>query len=122
VAPKVPPGPAKPAPPPDPTRRGLSDDECLADAREYLAGGKHDLARELLAKALRGSPRNRTLRALYHVAAGRRLMAHDDAVRAVAQLEAALAHDSDCAEAKASLAELQGDAPKKGGLFKRLFK
>lgn len=91
-------------------------------ARALLAQGQHDLAREMLAKALRAAPRNRTLRALYHVAAGRRLIAHEDAVRAVAQLEAALAHDPECAEAKATLAELQGDHPKKGGLFKRLFR
>lgn len=117
---------AAPAPtppgPPDPTRTFPTDAENVASAQELLARGDHDLAREMLAKALRAAPRNRTLRALYHVAAGRRLIAHDDAVRAVAQLEAALAHDSECVEAKATLAELQGGHSKKGGLFKRLFK
>lgn len=117
-----PPAAAPPAGPPDPTRSFPTDDEQLSSARALLAEGKHDLAREMLAKALRAAPRNRSLRALYHVAAGRRLMAQQDAVRAVAQLEAALAHDRDCAEARAALTELQGEQPKKGGLFKRLFK
>lgn len=99
-----------------------SDDDLMDQARELLAADQHDEARTLLAGALKRSPRNRPLRALYHVAFGRKLMAEGEGVKAIAQFEAAIAHDRMCAEARASLEAARGEPAKKTGLFKRLFR
>jgi hypothetical protein len=88
-------------------------------ARELLHEQKPDSARELLADALHIDPRNRELRALYHVASGYCMMASDKAVDATTQFETALAHDPACAEARTAL---QGRRkPRKTGMFKRFF-
>jgi len=99
-----------------------SDDDVLDQARALLAAEEHDNARSLLAGALKRSPRNRSLRALYYVAFGRKLMAEGDGVKAIAQFEAAIAHDRSCAEARASIDAARGEPAKKTGLFKRLFR
>jgi len=101
---------------------GLSE-SLLADCRRLLAEGDPRGAADRLAAALRDDPRNRSLRALYHAATGRALLADGDQLQATAQLQAALAHDRDCAEARETLEALQqGGARKDGGLFKRWFK
>jgi hypothetical protein len=95
----------------------------LDDCRAMLRDGEARAAAERLAAALRDDPRNRKLRALYHVANGRVLLEHGDALQATAQLQAALAHDRDCAEARQALEAIQqGGARHKDGLFKRWFK
>ncbi len=99
-----------------------SDDDVMDQARALLEEEKYEEARTLLAGALKSSPRNRPLRALYHVASGRKLMTEDEGVKAIAQFEAAIAHDRLCAEARASLDAARGGPAKKAGLFKRLFR
>lgn len=101
-------------------------DDTMVTARGMLEADDIDGARALLAKGLRQDPRNRSMRALYHVAAGRKLMAGDEGAKAIAQYEAALAHDRGCAEAREALEAAReragGAGGKKAGLFKRLFR
>ncbi|HTM20599.1 MAG TPA: J domain-containing protein [Kofleriaceae bacterium] len=107
------------APPPVPALA----EEVLEECRTLLRDGAARPAAERLAAALRDDPRNRKLRALYHVANGRVLLEHGDVLQATAQLQAALAHDRDCIEARTALEAIQqGGARKDGGLFKRWFK
>lgn len=99
-------------------------DELSADCCDLLERGEYKLAQAKLAEALRVQPRNRSLRALYHVASGRALLDKGEPVQATAQFEAALAHDRDCEAAKAAIEELRAShgGDKRGGLFRRLFK
>jgi DnaJ-domain-containing protein 1 len=94
----------------------------LAECRQLLRGGEPRQAAERLAQALRDQPRNRKLRALYHVANARVLAAQGDLLQVTAQLQAALAHDRDCAEAREALEAIQRGGAIKDGLFKRWFK
>jgi tetratricopeptide (TPR) repeat protein len=92
-----------------------------AQAREYIRESRYDEACEILAELLKLDPRNRPLRALYHVTHGLSLARDGKPVDARTQLEAALVHDPECAEARAELKKL-GESGKKGGLFRRLFR
>jgi hypothetical protein len=93
-----------------------------ADAgRAALAEGRFREACELFAAVLRVEPRNRQLRALYHVASGLELRQKGDGVRAQIMFETALAHDRECVEARRALAHEPAPDPKKSGLFRRLF-
>jgi Tfp pilus assembly protein PilF len=110
---------ALPAPPP------AADDDAdavAADCCDLLERRDFQAAQERLAEALRQDPRNRALRALYHVASGRLLLDRGDAVQATAQFEAALAHDRDCEQAQRALDEVRKAHDKRAGLFRRLFK
>jgi tetratricopeptide (TPR) repeat protein len=89
----------------------------VAAARVALDGGQFREASELFAHALRADPRNRQLRALYHVAYGLDLKGRGEGVKARLQFETALAHDRECEEAKRAL----GQAVDKKSLFKKLF-
>ena len=100
----------------------LSGANVEQECRSMLAHGHFEQAREGLAAALRKEPRNRRLRALYHVANGRVLQSKDEAVQATAQFEAALAHDRECAEAKQAIDDMHKAGSRKGGLFGRIFK
>jgi hypothetical protein len=91
-------------------------------ARSRLATGDHAAAREVLAAALHVYPRNRSLRALYHVASAMDALDNGQIVTATAQLEAALAHDGNCTEAAAALDELRRTHSASGGLLRRLFR
>jgi hypothetical protein len=75
-------------------------------------------AREHFAAALRANPRNRSIRALYHVASGMELRARGEGAKATLQFETALAHDRECEEARRALGQAGDD---KKGLFKRFF-
>jgi hypothetical protein len=79
-------------------------DEMEQDARSMLASGSPALARDILIQALNIQPRNRGLRALYHLASGHCLLAEGRHVDARTQFETALAHDPDCALAQEALA------------------
>jgi hypothetical protein len=90
-------------------------------ARSRLAVGDHAAAKEVLAAALHVYPRNRSLRALYHVATALEALDAGHVMLATSQLEAALAHDERCAEAASALDELRkGDAADPPSL-RRLF-
>jgi hypothetical protein len=111
--PMVPPGaPLAPAPDPAPAANAQT-----AAARTALDGGQFREASELFAQALRADPRNRQLRALYHVAYGLDLKGRGEGVKARLQFETALAHDRECEEAKRAL----GQAVDKKSIFKKLF-
>lgn len=84
-----------------PTGGGNGDIEdevaALLDADSFEA------AREKVASALHFDPRNRRLRALYHVISGRERLATGEPMAAATQFEAALAHDRDCRPAREAL-------------------
>jgi curved DNA-binding protein CbpA len=82
-------------------RQGISD--LLALVRT----GKFEEARERVAAALHFDPRDRRMRALYHVISGRELMAAGEETAAATQFEAALAHDRNCREAREAIEELR---------------
>lgn len=94
----------------------------MAEGGDLLDRGSSQEAQDLLAEALRLDPRNRSLRALYHVASGKVLLEKGEPVQATAQFEAALAHDRDCDRAQHAIDELRKTHDKPAGLFKRLFK
>jgi translation initiation factor IF-2 len=76
----------------------------LANAgRAALAAGQCEVAQGHFAAALKLDPRNRPVRALYHVASGLLLRARGQHTEAQLQLESALAHDPTCAEALRAL-------------------
>jgi hypothetical protein len=84
-----------------PSRQGTGD--LLALVRT----GKFEEARERVAAALHYDPRDRRMRALYHVISGRELMSRHEGTAAATQFEAALAHDRTCREAREALEELR---------------
>lgn len=95
------------------------------EARAAMADGELEEARDKLTRALELEPRNRALRALYHVVIAREKLAAGDRGTAVSQLESALAHDKECDEARATLDEMRGEVEggaARKGLFKRLFR
>jgi hypothetical protein len=87
-------------------------------AEELMAAGDYEGAREHVADALHADPRNRQLRALYYVVGGKQALSAGDTVLASSQFEAALAHDHDCAEARAALDELRARG-QHSGVFSR---
>jgi tetratricopeptide (TPR) repeat protein len=99
------------------TAAAVDGAQIAAAARDALDGGDYRAAAELYAQALRADPKNRALRALYHVAYGQALKQAGDGARAHIQFETALVHDRDCEEAKRAL----GQAVDKKSIFKKLF-
>ena len=93
--------------------------EVETAAREALAKGRWDEAREKFAEALRAEPRNRTLRALYHVASGMESRARGKDTEAQIHFETALRHDRDCVEAQRALQRTPD--PEKKGIFSKLW-
>jgi hypothetical protein len=114
-----------PAPPVEPQPADDKDAaeqraELEATGRAALADSRWRDACEAFAAFLRMEPKNRAVRALYHVANGMDLRAKGEGVKARLQFETALAHDRDCEPARrALLPDAGGD--RKAGLFKRLF-
>ncbi len=94
--------------------------DLVDEGMAHLDAGRATDARATFAAAIKSEPRNRPLRALYHVAHGRELIDGGDAVRATTQFEAALVHDPECARARRSLDALRGEA-QSTSLWKRLF-
>jgi hypothetical protein len=72
-------------------------------ARAMLGDGDADNAQEVLAAALCVYPRSRPLRSLYYVASAISALGKGEPMLAMSQLETALAHHEDCAEAAAIL-------------------
>ncbi len=127
----APPPPAPPQPPPGPPELTplpaalpLPPDApapTVELGREAMAEGRFRDACQTFAAILRAEPRNRQVRALYHVASGLELRAKGEGANALLQFETALAHDRECEEAKRALAHEPDKEKKGGGLFKRLF-
>ena len=92
----------------------------LDTGRAALTEGRFREACEAFAAVLRAEPRNRQVRALYHVASGMELRQKGDGVKARLMFETALAHDRECVEAQQALTP-EPDKKTSGGLFKRLF-
>ena len=101
------------------------DDEAaslVAAGRAQIQTGAFAEAREALARALRAHPRNRQLRALYHVASGLEMRKLGRTSEAQLHLETALRHDKDCDLASGSIGtDEAAPAPEKPGLFRRLW-
>jgi hypothetical protein len=98
-----------------PSRQGTGDLLALVRA------GKFEEARERVAAALHYDPRDRRMRALYHVISGRELMARGEETAAATQFEAALAHDRTCREASEALEELRASGLH-SGLYPRILR
>ncbi|RMH39813.1 MAG: hypothetical protein D6689_15635, partial [Deltaproteobacteria bacterium] len=88
------------------------------EARAALDADDYAAAVERLAEALRIDPRNRALRALYHVACGHELAEQGKPVEATTQFETALRHDPGCPEAREALSTRRASKRSKG-LFGR---
>ncbi len=96
--------------------------EVMAEARDLIASRDWPRAKEILAESLRREPRNRSARALYHLASAEALLAEGKAVDARTQLEVALAHDPTLAEARAAMERTRSESARKAGILRRLFK
>jgi DnaJ-domain-containing protein 1 len=100
----------EPVPPPRPRRPspdGEGGEAFEARARAMLGDGDADNAQEVLAAALCVYPRSRPLRSLYYVASAISALGKGEVMLATSQLETALAHHEDCAEAAAILEMLR---------------
>jgi hypothetical protein len=108
--------------PAPPTPPGAVEGEAFErQARSRLAAGDHAAAKEVLAAALHVYPRNRPLRALYHVATALEALDANQVMLATSQLEAALAHDERCVEAASALDELRKGDGASAPALRRLF-
>jgi tetratricopeptide (TPR) repeat protein len=85
--------------------------------RAAMAAGRWEEARSSFAAALKLDPRNRPVRALYHVASGMVLRQRGQAAEAQTQFETALGHDPQCADALRALGRLNDNQ----GIFRRVF-
>ena len=110
-----------PAPPPPRGTAPVEGEAFEKQARSRLAAGDHAAAKEVLAAALHVYPRNRALRALYHVATALEALDAGQVMLATSQLEAALAHDERCVEAASALDELRKDNATSAPSLRRLF-
>ena len=97
---------AEPALPP--SSAGQGSEAFESRARTMLADGDANTAREVLAAALVVYPRSKPLRSLYYVA--------------TAQLETALAHHEQCAEASKMLEHIRNHGGGDADAMKRLFR
>lgn len=88
------------------------------EGEEAMKAEDYSEARRCFAKVLEVAPRERAVRALYHVAFAHTLKADSKDVEALTQLEVALQHDSDCHEAEEAKTKFE----KKGGKKSRLRK
>jgi hypothetical protein len=97
--------------------------EVMVEARALMAGLEWGRAREILAESLRREPRNRSGRALYHLASAQALLMSGKPVEATTQLEVALAHDPTLEEARAVMESMRQDSPRRShNLLRRLFR
>jgi DnaJ-domain-containing protein 1 len=92
-------------------------------ARVMLGDGDSANAQEVLAAALCVYPRSRPLRSLYYVASAISALGKGEVMLATSQLETALAHHEDCAEAAAILELLRRpNTPPGSAEMTRLFR
>lgn len=106
----------------DPGDRAENLSELVAEAASAAERGDLESAAKLFADALSCDPRDRKLRARYHAARGRQLLAAGDRVRATTQLEIALTHDPSSRDARSALDSLRGEGTRKrrfSGWFRR---
>lgn len=90
-------------------------------ARAMLAEGDAGAAREVLAAALVVYPRSKALRSLYYVATALVALSEGELQLATAQLETALAHHEQCAEASLVLDHVKKHGRGDADRIKRLF-
>lgn len=88
--------------------------DAMGDVRQevsaLIARGDYESARSQVADALHADPRNRQMRALYYLVAGKQALAEGDRVLAASQFDSALAHDRECHDARAALNELRSSS------------
>jgi tetratricopeptide (TPR) repeat protein len=95
-----------------PEMHQLADDGAYArDGREALQAGRYGEARELLARALDTDPRDRYLRAIYHLAAGYEAKEAGLGEEARKHFETVLLFDKQCREAIQELRAPGGGDP-----------
>jgi len=97
---------------PPPLSAAQGGEAFEARARAMLGDGDAANAQEVLAAALCVYPRSRPLRSLYYVASALSALQKGELMLATSQLETALAHHEQCAEAAALLEHVRkhGDA------------
>lgn len=91
-------------------------------ARAMLGDGDADNAQEVLAAALCVYPRSRPLRSLYYVASAIAALQKGEVMLATSQLETALAHHEQCAEAAAILEHVRKHGHARADEMRRLFR
>lgn len=91
-------------------------------ARVMLAQGDANTAREILAAALVVYPRSKPLRSLYYVASAIAAISEGEVQLATAQLETALAHHEQAAEAARLLEHIRKNGGAEPGVVQRLFR
>ncbi|NVB84136.1 MAG: hypothetical protein HOV81_37520 [Kofleriaceae bacterium] len=91
-------------------------------ARVMLAQGDANAAREVLAAALVVYPRSKPLRSLYYVASAIAAISEGEVQLATAQLETALAHHEQSAEAARLLEHIRKNGGAEPGIVQRLFR
>lgn len=124
VAPEIKPPPPAPSPeikpPSSPPGSNSGGDAFERRARAMLGQGDAHAAREVLAAALVIYPRSRPLRSLYYVATALVALEAGELMLATSQLETALAHYAECAEAAQMLEHVKAGAANASDL-RRLF-
>jgi len=91
-------------------------------ARTMLGDGDAETAREVLAAALCVYPRSKPLRSLYYVASALGALQQGEVMLATSQLETALAHHEQCAEAAAMLEHVRKHGPDDTEALKGIFR
>lgn len=107
-------------PPPMNTAQGGEAFEMRA--RSMLGDGDADNAQEVLAAALCVYPRSRPLRSLYYVASAIAALGKGEVMLATSQLETALAHYEQCAEAAAVLEHVRKHGGDRTDEVRRIFR
>jgi hypothetical protein len=116
-----------PAPPPiapiapAPAATGQGGEAFEQRARAMLANGDANAAREVLAAALVVYPRSKSLRSLYYVASALAAAQAGELMLAQSQLETALAHHDQCAEAARLLDHIRRHGGSDHDAMRRLF-
>lgn len=92
--------------------------ELRQEGKAAMKAEDYSEARRCFAKILEVAPRERSVRALYHVAFAQTLRAASKDVEALTQLEVALQYDSECQEAVLAKAKFESRGGKKSRLRK----
>ena len=100
----------------------LDVDALLDEGRALLDKKEFDKARVHFATLLETKPRNRSARALYHVAYGHTLIAREKPEEALTQFEVALKHDPECRHAKGARAATPNKRRRRPSLLQRILR
>ena len=116
----VPPAPIET--PPSGPNGPQGSDAFESRARTMLAKGEAGTAQEVLAAALVVYPRSKSLRALYYVASAMAALQNGEVMLATSQLETALAHFDQCAEAAHMLEHVRKHGSERQDDVRRFFR